>query len=191
MKNESIKKHKLIIAVTAVGIAALLGYFAPSSPVKAVETLINYPAIGAEDITWESSLPQIIKYIYLFAVGICGAVALLSILLGAIKYIGASGNPSKMGDAKEQIFSAILGVVILLSSYLILNTINPDLVNLQTQIGGITPVGTSGGRECYCVYEGETFWDATYTTPQECASACNDECRTFFDSAGLCQEFVD
>lgn len=38
------------------------------------------------------------------------------------------GNPAKMQDAKEQIFSAFLGIVILLFSYLILATINPQLV---------------------------------------------------------------
>ena len=95
------------------------------------QTLISYPTIeGAGTIAFGMSLPEMIKYIYLFAVGICGAIALAAILLGAIKYIGAAGNSSKMADAKEQIVSAILGVVILLSSYLILYTINPDLVKI-------------------------------------------------------------
>ena len=94
------------------------------------QTLINYPTIASQSVVFGISLPNLIKYIYLFAVGICGAIALAAILLGAIKYVGAAGNPSKMADAKEQIFSAVLGVIILLSSYLILYTINPDLVKI-------------------------------------------------------------
>lgn len=113
---------------------ALFCFFTKNSAIKAAETLINYPEINGTDLTWDTSLPDIIKYVYLFSVGICGAVALLSILIGAIKYVGAAGNPSKMSDAKEQIFSAILGVIILLSSYLILNTINPDLVNFNLNL---------------------------------------------------------
>jgi hypothetical protein len=102
------------------------------------QTLITYPQIeGTEPVIFGMSLPQLIRYIYLFAVGICGAIALMAILLGAIKYIGAAGNSSKMGDAKDQIVSAILGVVILLSSYVILYTINPDLVRIGLRLPDI------------------------------------------------------
>jgi hypothetical protein len=105
---------------------------AQSSP---PQTLITYPQIeGTEPVIFGMSLPQLIRYIYLFAVGICGAIALAAILLGAIKYIGAAGNSSKMTDAKDQIVSAILGVVILLSSYVILYTINPDLVRIGLRL---------------------------------------------------------
>ena len=130
MKKTLFKKNKTISAT----IFALFCFFVKTPIGKAAETLINYPEINGTDLTWGTSLPDIIKYVYLFSVGICGAVALLSILIGAIKYVGAAGNPSKMSDAKEQIFSAILGVIILLSSYLILNTINPDLVNFNLNL---------------------------------------------------------
>ena len=133
MKNNLIKTHKTVFIATNI----LMWFFVLTIPVRAIETLINYPNIGGSDIQGganPTTLPDIIKYVYLFSVGICGAVALLSILIGAIKYVGAAGNPSKMSDAKEQIFSAILGVIILLSSYLILNTINPDLVNFNLNL---------------------------------------------------------
>lgn len=146
MKYKLYKKYKVITIIITAGIIALLGCFVLGPSVKAVETLIDYPTVGGQDIqlgTNPTSLPEMIKYIYLFAVGICGAVALMAILLGAIKYIGAAGNSSKMGDAKEQIVSALLGVVILLSSYLILNTINPNLVDISITI---QPVRSMGGQ---------------------------------------------
>jgi len=112
-------------------------------------TLIEYPAISSQSVAFGMSLPNLIKYIYLFAVGICGAIALASILFGAIKYIGAAGNSSRISDAKEQIVSAILGVVILLSSYLILYTINPDLVTLGFSLPKIDTSKFNSGTDDY------------------------------------------
>ena len=49
------------------------------------------------------------------------------------------GNPSTISDAKDKIFKALLGIVIIFSSYLILNTINPDFVNLKIRDPMIPP----------------------------------------------------
>ena len=46
-------------------------------------------------------------------------------------YMLAAGNAVKVEDAKDTIFQALLGVGVLLVSYLLLRTINPDLVNLK------------------------------------------------------------
>ncbi len=158
------------------GLAALIIFLLPIN-ITAVETLIRYPEIGGEKIYWGMTLPQIIRYLYLFAMGICGAVALTAILLGAIKYISAAGNASKMSDAKDQIFSAILGVVILLSSYLILNTINPDLVTLKepAEIGQVS----GSGRCCYCIFEGwenEPVLDECFPSNNACSQNCWAAC---------------
>lgn len=120
------------------------------------QTLINYPEIeGTQPVAFGMSLPQLIRYVYLFAVGICGAIALMAILLGAIKYIGAAGNASRIADAKEQIVSAILGVIILLSSYIILYTINPDLVTIGLSLPSVDTrdlqeAGRVANIKCVC-----------------------------------------
>jgi hypothetical protein len=175
------KKHKAVIASATV----LLGLFGLTPCINAADTLLSYPQVpGAPQVAFNMSLPDLIKYIYLFAIGICGAVALASILLGAIKYIGAAGNPSKMGDAKEQIVQALFGVVILLSSYLILNTINPDLVDLNINFNSTASVAS--GRTCSCSYQGQSeIWDC-YTTIPECQSDCNAECQWWGYDSGAC-----
>ena len=95
------------------------------------QLLIEYPKIGEMDINKEgTTLPEIIKYIYLFSLGIVGLTAFVSIIIGAVQYITSAGNDSKMSDAKDRITSALLGILILLASVLILRIINPDLINL-------------------------------------------------------------
>ncbi len=56
------------------------------------------------------------------------------LIYGAILYTVSAGNTSKQQDARSWITGAIWGLALLLAAYLILYTINPDLVNIsQTQ----------------------------------------------------------
>ena len=77
----------------------------------------------------EGGLPQYIAGIYNFGLMVAGFLAMVMIMIGGFMYIAAGGNQTIIGKAKERIFNALIGLVILLLSYTILNTINPDLVN--------------------------------------------------------------
>lgn len=96
----------------------------------AVDLLLNWPDIGGGSLASTDSVPDLISYIYKFALGICGITALISIIFGAAQYAFSAGNSSKIEDAKDRITQALWGILILLFAYLILYTINPDLVNL-------------------------------------------------------------
>ena len=76
------------------------------------------------------ALPDYIAAIYNFALMIVGIVVFGALIYGGFRYLTSVGNPAAIADAKDQIFSAILGLIILFSAWLILNTINPELVIL-------------------------------------------------------------
>jgi hypothetical protein len=116
-----------------------------------VNLLLKYPKIGGEELGEQSTLPQLIRYIYRFALGICGIVALISIIIGAFRYASAGGNSSQVEDAKDQITQALLGLLLLLAAVVILHTINPDLVNLKLSIG-TTPTTPEASVKYKCVY---------------------------------------
>lgn len=69
--------------------------------------------------------------IYQWAVGISALVALGILVYAGLAYTAAGGNASRQADAKQWIWNALIGLALLLGSYLILNTINPDLTKLQ------------------------------------------------------------
>ncbi|MDP3948634.1 MAG: hypothetical protein Q8Q17_01645 [bacterium] len=48
-----------------------------------------------------------------------------------LRYALAAGNPSGQSDARDQILQALLGLILLFGAYLILYTINPNLINLS------------------------------------------------------------
>ena len=93
-------------------------------------TIIAYPALpGTPDPT--EGVPQFIKYIFVFSLGIVGLVGLIAIIIAGFKYVTSVGDPNKAAEAKGGISSALLGILLLLGSYLILNAINPDLLKLK------------------------------------------------------------
>lgn len=109
------------------------------------ELEIEYPEIlGEKPETVETGLPEYVKYIFNFAMLIVGLVTLSALIWGGIHYLSSAGDPSKLKTAKEQIFAAILGLVILLSSYLILASINPQL--LIFEFPSLTPIISPEGE---------------------------------------------
>jgi hypothetical protein len=106
-------------------------------------------------------------------------------MIGAIMYVASAGNPSRMGDAKDRIMSAILGIIILLASFLILRTISPDLVNFKISLPGIRPIGQGGsgpGRACLCWLTMNRGYNLQGCYPTQ--SACENDCNTFCINSG-------
>lgn len=125
------------------------------------ELEIHYPEVsGAETpTTTKTFLPAYIEYIFTWAIIIAGLLAFFALVYGGILYLTSAGNPSKMSDAREQIIAGFLGLIILLSSFLILNTIDPQLVilekpKLEQAIGGIYAYVGLG-----CADEIENYYD--------------------------------
>ena len=64
--------------------------------------------------------------------------AVLMLVIGGFMYLTSAGNTSRLGTAKDVIRDAIIGLILAIIAYLILNVINPDLTKLQ--ITGMAPV---------------------------------------------------
>lgn len=71
--------------------------------------------------------------IFSLAIGIASALAVLMIVIGGFKYMTSEAVSYKTA-AKTQIIDAVLGLVMVLASWLILNTINEDLVGFNLNI---------------------------------------------------------
>jgi len=114
----------------------LLGLFA-GGLVLAQEGLaleVDYPVIpGIPPLDVNPLLPDYIKYLYDFSVVIAGLVAFFAFVYGGFRYITSAGQPLAMADAREQISAGIIGLAIILGSFLLLTTINPQLAIFQVE----------------------------------------------------------
>jgi hypothetical protein len=78
----------------------------------------------------KTGLIDYVKYVFLYGLATIGLAALIALVIGGIMYM-SSGSITKTDEAKKWIWGALTGLLLGLSAYLILNTINPDLVNLK------------------------------------------------------------
>ena len=76
-------------------------------------------------------LPGYILVVYEYIVVIVALVAAMMIVWGGFKWTTSAGNSSQIASAKSTITNAIIGLVLALTSYVLLATINPALVNLE------------------------------------------------------------
>lgn len=91
-------------------------------------------AFGANPCADQSARPSLgkcVNQIYLWALGLSGILAVLMMVLGGYLVMTAGGNAQQSSKGKEYIMSSIVGLGLLFGAYLILNTINPDLVNFK------------------------------------------------------------
>ncbi|OGI25606.1 MAG: hypothetical protein A3J76_06030 [Candidatus Moranbacteria bacterium RBG_13_45_13] len=132
------KKNKKIVKKIFFFAAILLIFFSTLHPIFA-----QYK--NQEKIPGAPQRTEFIPYlqdIINFGFAVIGILALFMLIIGAYQYLMAAGNIGKVDSAKETVSSALLGLILGLCAYIILNKINPDLVNMRaiTQIsgGGIT-----------------------------------------------------
>lgn len=80
----------------------------------------NFPWIG-----------EYIAGVYKYAIGIVGILAAVVLMVGGVLWIVAGGNATTIGEAKAWIGASLTGLVIALTSYLILYQVNPALVGFN------------------------------------------------------------
>ena len=81
--------------------------------------------------TSTSGIVNYLMILYYFLFGIAGVMAMGSIVYSGFQWITSGSNHSNISQAKARISNSILGLIILLSSYVILQTINPNLTKLK------------------------------------------------------------
>ncbi len=134
-----------MIVALAIILAVSFAYVADASHGRPLE--VKYPDIpGADPLTSHTSLPALLNYFFRFFVVIGGLIAFGSIVSAGFLFMTSGANPGLRAKAMARIRQTMLGLVLLLGTYVLLNTINPELVYLrspgtQLQIGDYKGVG--------------------------------------------------
>ncbi len=175
----SIKKTAIItVFVSAIFVSANL------MVAQAYEPLVRLPGLPAEG---EITLSQYIVGLYNFLLSIVGIVAVMMLIIGGMKYIAAAGNASIIADAKDTISNAIFGLLLALLSWVIVSTINPDVLYIKHPASSLTDayesnLGACGTYNidtdiCTC-QDSVTFIPPDATDQPTCEVACADNCGT-------------
>ncbi len=137
----------------------------------------GFPAtqsIPVPDDGLPTDLGQLIEAIFNWSLGLIGLVIFVRFFWAGLKWFSAGGNPGPIREAQTIMWNAVYGAVILFSAYLILNTINPDLVRSTFTLPGFSagqaPSGAgTGGTGISALCSNTATLAAQYkepTTPQ-------------------------
>jgi len=99
--------------------------------VGALDLNLDYPAFGPFDLNVNQSLAEIIGFFYYFIVGTAGLAAFVMLVWGGVQWLASGAIPSQAAEAKDKIRNAILGLLLILASFLIIQVINPELTILS------------------------------------------------------------
>src|SRR3989344_2073654 len=124
----NMKKYKYFLIFALVVILLPL-----ASTVFALElTYPNIPGFGA--LGQRATLPQFIGYFFTFAFTTVGIIGVLIIAISGVKILISAGNPTAISDARERIWNAVLGIILLMFSVVLLREVNPNLINPRTSV---------------------------------------------------------
>ncbi|MBI5742479.1 MAG: L,D-transpeptidase, partial [Candidatus Niyogibacteria bacterium] len=91
-----------------------------------------------------SNTGDYLSNLFYFLLGAAAVLAVVKIVMGGLKYIYSSMSPPALEEAKADIQAAVFGLILALASYLILYTINPNLLTLDFTVSETT-TSSSGG----------------------------------------------
>ncbi len=172
--TKSFNKKYLLVLLTMIGCFAFfaLAFAAlqtawPDSPMKT-------------KVDKTTNLGQFIKYLYEWGIALGGVATFIAFVIAGFQYITSIGNPTTMKDAIDRIKSAMFGLVLLLSAYVLLNTINPELTSFH--LDPFNPVVTddyfqscSGSTPCPDGYKCVTYGGKDLCMPDDGKSVfCSD-----------------
>ena len=116
-----------MLRYTFVSIFILVMLFGVFGQTNADELTIS--GGGTFRLPAEGQFAKFTKWLFPALLVTAAILAVFMIILAGFQWVTAYGNPSKIEDARDRIFMAILGLILAFAAWLILNTINPALVN--------------------------------------------------------------
>lgn len=146
----------LIIVFVSIFVLQLIGLIAlftlPQS--ASANTATFHPQVDPGGIAGQgvdnrgTLVCRYIASVYRWGIGFVSTLATVVMMIGGIVWITAAGNASRISEAKAWIGAALTGLVLALFSYMILDTINPRLVNcggFSQPVTSAPVTSTSGG----------------------------------------------
>lgn len=152
------------------------------------------------DVTVVSDLGNYIAVLFRYAIGLAGTAAVIMIVYGGFLYLLGSAVDD-IGKGKQVIQDALLGLLLVLGSYMILATVNPNTLSLKVpDIRPIEPIalpadpqvnrvneGCNEDRNCgegrVCLLHAKTNCAGTYCGRCSAGNA-GERCRCVGDGCG-------
>jgi len=89
---------------------------------------VAWPVLGGNVyLNKNSTLEDLARYLYTLIIALAGIATFGSFVFAGFEFVTSAGNANKMSSAKGRMISTTIGLIFVLISFIILNTINPAL----------------------------------------------------------------
>lgn len=114
-------KQTLLVFALMVGAISLFS-FLPSASAAILSGQDN-PAEVAGATGGETSIRGLVLTIVNYALTFLGLVAVIMVIYGGVTYVISAGNDEAVGNAKKIILYALVGIIIILLSFVLVNAV--------------------------------------------------------------------
>lgn len=105
--------------------------FNPQIPVPGLDYSQQISPTDSDGNVTSILLANYIQALYQYGLNVAGILAAIMLMAGGVVWLTSGGSETKVSQAKEIISGSIIGLVILFSAWMLLNTINPELLKLK------------------------------------------------------------
>lgn len=174
----------LLLLPTSLALAADAIKFTPQVAVPGFATGAVDVGTTVDGKMTSDLLARYIKVMYDYGLKAAGILAAVILMGGGLIWLTSAGNESKIGQAKEMIVGAISGLVILFSAWLILNTVNPALLDLPTL--SLTNADIAYG----CCDKAKESGKAEMTSSPNCEEGSGFSRTKQVNNSGVCEDLT-
>lgn len=162
------------IAGAIIFILSALTYTRFASAV-AYTPLVRIPGLPAAGTV---NLSMYMVGLYNFLLSIVGIVAVMMLIFGGMRYITAMGSSSAISSAKDIVTNAFFGLLLALISWVIVSTINPDILFIQSPTSRLPASSFTGVRDVACTKSNDPCECNDNTPlPGSTFESCSNDCR--------------
>lgn len=139
----------------------LCGIFILSAGFCLAKLEVTYPVlIDGRTLASDTPLPEYLKYVFDIGMALGFAAVFYSLVYAGVLYLLSPALPSTQGTAKDRVEGALSGMLILIFTYLLVTTINPQLAFFRADpLTPIPPPANPGKSAGVYFYENNTCAD--------------------------------
>jgi hypothetical protein len=116
-------KQALIVLGLMVGAISLFAFAPTALAQSGILNLGDNPEAVAAATGGETSFRGLILTIVNYALGFLGLLAVVMVIYGGVSYVASAGNDEAVGKAKKIIMYALIGIIIILLSFVIVRAV--------------------------------------------------------------------
>jgi hypothetical protein len=120
--NKQLIKQVLLVFGLMVGALALVSFLPGIANAALLQQGDNVSSV-AEETGGEGSLRALVLRMVNYFLTFLGVIAVIMIIYGGVTYVTAAGKDEAVGNAKKIIMYALVGIIIVLLSFALVNTI--------------------------------------------------------------------